>query len=60
MMIDPVCKMNVELEKALAKAEYEGKQYFFCSDVCHKTFLADPEKYVSGTAPANHSCCGGH
>lgn len=60
MSIDPVCKMNVEPEKAAAKAEYAGKEYFFCSETCHKTFITEPEKYANGTAPANHSCCGGH
>ncbi|MHB1053608.1 MAG: YHS domain-containing protein [Thiobacillus sp.] len=60
MAIDPVCKMNVEPEKAAAKAEHVGQVYYFCSDTCHKTFTADPEKYTSGTAPADHSCCGGH
>lgn len=60
MTIDPVCKMNVEPEKATAKAEHAGKEYYFCSDTCHKAFVAEPEKYASGAAPADHLCCGGH
>jgi YHS domain-containing protein len=30
MTIDPVCKMNVEHEKATAKVEHAGKEYYFC------------------------------
>ncbi len=60
MVIDPVCKMNVEPDNAAAKAEYAGQVYFFCSDTCHKGFVAEPKKYTSGASPADHSCCGGH
>ncbi|MDD4927678.1 MAG: YHS domain-containing protein [Gallionella sp.] len=60
MATDPVCKMNVESEKAAGKAEYGGQVYYFCSDICHKAFVANPEKYTSGAATADHSCCGSH
>jgi len=60
MASDPVCKMNVEPEKAAGKAEHAGQVYYFCSDTCHKKFVADPGKYASGAAPADHSCCGEH
>ncbi len=60
MATDPVCKMNVEPAKAAAKVEHARQVYYFCSDTCHKAFVAEPEKYTSGTAPADHSCCGGH
>jgi YHS domain-containing protein len=59
MTVDPVCKMKLEPEKAAAKAEHGGQTYYFCSDTCHKSFMADPHKYASGAAPADHSCCGG-
>ncbi len=48
MAIDPVCKMNVEPAKAAAKAEHAGQTYYFCSTACHKTFTAQPGKYVGG------------
>jgi len=51
--------MNVEPEKAAARMEHVGQMYYFCSDICQKKFAADPEKYASGAAPADHSCCGG-
>lgn len=60
MTIDPVCKMNVEPEKSVGSEKFAGREYYFCSDICHKKFVAEPEKYLSGTAPPDHSCCGGH
>ncbi|MHB1198930.1 MAG: YHS domain-containing protein [Polaromonas sp.] len=60
MTIDPVCKMKLEPDKAAAKAEHAGQMYYFCSESCHKSFVADPAKYTSGAAPAEHACCGGH
>lgn len=59
MTVDPVCKMKVEPENAAAKAEHGGQMYYFCSSTCHNSFIADPHKYATGTAPADHSCCGG-
>jgi len=60
MVIDPVCKMNVEPEKSAGKETFAGQEYSFCSDICHQKFVAEPEKYTSGTTPPDHSCCGGH
>jgi len=59
MAIDPVCKMNVNAEKAAAKAEYAGQTYYFCCAACQKTFTAQPEKYVSSDAPG-HATGGTH
>lgn len=59
MATDPVCKMNVEPEQPAVKAEHAGQVYYFCSNICHKKFVAEPKKYTSGAAPADHSCCGG-
>lgn len=59
MAIDPVCKMNVDPNGAVASEKLAGQEYFFCSDACHKTFLAEPMKYTSEAKAAKHSCCGG-
>jgi len=48
MVTDPVCKMNLEQTKAAAKENYDGKEYYFCSDNCHKKFVAEPKKYAAG------------
>ena len=52
MQTDPVCHMQVEPERAAARAEHKGTTYYFCSQGCHKAFLANPEKYAGAGAPA--------
>ncbi len=42
---DPVCGMKVDRSKAL-RAEHAGHTYFFCSEGCRSTFLADPDGYT--------------
>lgn len=44
--IDPVCSMEVEIESAAGKSEYEGKTYYFCSTGCRKAFDANPQQYI--------------
>jgi len=39
--IDPVCKMQVRLHDAPARAERDGRSYYFCSDRCRERFVAD-------------------
>jgi len=42
-MIDPVCGMTVDPAKARGgSAEHAGTTYYFCSEGCRKTFVADP------------------
>jgi putative ABC transport system ATP-binding protein len=45
MAIDPVCGMSVQREKAI-KAEWEGREDFFCARGCRDEFLADPYKFM--------------
>jgi Cu+-exporting ATPase len=46
MAIDPVCGMSVEERTAPAKADYQGKSYYFCSAECKEKFQQHPERYV--------------
>ncbi|MGC9018554.1 MAG: YHS domain-containing protein [Candidatus Bipolaricaulaceae bacterium] len=46
--IDPVCGMEVDPAKAPAKAEYEGRTYYFCAPSCKAAFEKDPERYLKG------------
>jgi Cu+-exporting ATPase len=46
MVTDPVCGMRIDAGEAVATAEYEGKTYYFCSQICHDAFMADPESYA--------------
>ncbi len=50
MITDPVCGMRMTPEKAVSQEECEGWAYFFCSEGCHKLFLAAPERYSSDMA----------
>lgn len=38
--------MKVDEKQAAAQAEYQSITYYFCSSGCHKTFTADPKKYL--------------
>ena len=44
---DPVCGMEIEVQHAAGKTEYQGKTYYFCSPGCKAAFEKDPQKYVS-------------
>lgn len=44
--IDPVCRMQVREDLALARLPFGGKMYYFCSFDCVKMFVNNPERYV--------------
>jgi len=57
---DPVCGMDVALDKGKPTLEYKGDAFHFCSTGCHDKFERDPWFYLSGnkarkkkTAPKN-------
>lgn len=60
MQTDLVCRMQVEPERAGARAEYQGTTYYFCSQGCHRAFTANPEKYVGAASPAVGHGAGHH
>ena len=43
---DPICGMEVSRESAVAEVEHEDTRYYFCSDMCRKRFLENPEQYL--------------
>ena len=45
-VIDPVCRMEIDSEKAAATSEYKGKTIYFCAPGCKAAFDKDPEKYL--------------
>jgi uncharacterized membrane protein YraQ (UPF0718 family) len=51
--LDPVCGMNVEVEKA-AQAEYGGETYYFCCSHCQQAFEGSPEEYLGGSRQVAH------
>ena len=52
-VLDPVCGMYVDPQKARGSSEYRGKTYYFCSPRCLERFQSDPEKYLAPRLPGN-------
>ena len=48
MATDPVCKMQIDENKAAGKSEYKGVTYYFCAQICKTKFDANPTQYVKG------------
>jgi len=47
MSTDPVCGMEVdEAEAAVARSEYQGQTYYFCSESCKAEFDKDPASFA--------------
>ena len=45
---DPVCGMDVALDKGKPSLKYKGDTFHFCSTGCHDKFGRDPYFYLSG------------
>ena len=64
MVVDPVCNMMLDPAAAAATAELEGTRVYFCSDTCHRRFLANPNAYrpaaTSLRAGGDHACSVSH
>ena len=46
MVLDVVCKMEIDAKTAKWKSEYKGKTYYFCAPMCKQKFDRSPEKYI--------------
>jgi len=46
MVTDPVCKMQIDENKAVGSSEYKGRTYYFCAQICKTKFDANPQQYV--------------
>lgn len=44
--VDPVCGMPVDPDTSTRSAEVDGTTYYFCSDHCRASFLAQPASYA--------------
>lgn len=44
--LDPVCRMQVQVDGSVAKVEHGGVSYWFCSDECRIAFTKSPELYT--------------
>lgn len=45
-VIDPVCRMQVEIPRAAASLAHAGINYYFCSQECARAFSEAPERYA--------------
>jgi len=45
-VVDPVCKMTFDCEKAAATSDYKGQTIYFCAIACKAKFDQAPEKYL--------------
>jgi len=46
VVLDVVCKMEIDEKTARWKSEYKGKTYYFCAPTCKQKFDRNPEKYI--------------
>src|SRR5215831_10324776 len=51
-VLDPVCGMFVDPQKARASAEHTTGKYFFCSSRCADRFRAEPDRYLAAKPKA--------
>ncbi len=52
LALDPVCGMNVDPVTAASSVAHAGATYYFCSRGCGEKFKAQPEKFLSPSAPS--------
>jgi YHS domain-containing protein len=54
MAKDPVCGMDVKSGNAIAKSEYGGQTFLFCSVGCKQKFDQAPDKFAKEAAHTAH------
>jgi adenylate cyclase len=47
LVIDPVCQMAVDPERAVGRLLLDEKAYYFCSLTCAAAFAQHPERYAA-------------
>ena len=50
LVLDPVCRMAVDPERAAGRLTYEGEVFFFCSLSCAEQFAGRPAAYAAGSS----------
>lgn len=51
MVIDSVCKMEIDEKTTGYSFTYEGEEYYFCSEGCLEEFKRQPLDYVARDHP---------
>ena len=47
MVTDPVCKMQIDENKAAGKSDYKGKTYYFCAQQHKDQFDQAPSTFLT-------------
>ena len=50
LSVDPVCRMRVSCQAAVARIRHHGSEHWFCSLDCVRAFAADPDRYLTAGA----------
>jgi membrane fusion protein, copper/silver efflux system len=61
--VDPVCGMKVDEQVAAAShrfSEYQGRTYYFCSEICLRSFQQDPAVVLRKPARENRESARSH
>jgi adenylate cyclase len=55
LVVDPVCQMVVDPDRAAGRLTHDGTDFYFCTLACAGAFAAHPDHYVasSGVKPAS-------
>jgi YHS domain-containing protein len=59
MQTDPICGMQVDDQKTTSKSQFQGTNYFFCSDECKRKFDQQPQQYANKAGRAQSGGGGG-
>lgn len=51
MVVDPVCKIELDAAAAAACFEFQGRRLYFCSTNCRDRFVANPAAYQVASGP---------
>ena len=48
LSVDPVCRMRLACQAAVARVNHHGLEHRFCSLACVAAFATDPDRYLTG------------
>ena len=46
-VVDPVCRMVVDPDRAAGRLTYDDRAYYFCTLACAGVFAREPERFTS-------------
>lgn len=49
-VIDPVCRMRLDVDQAATSIEHDGTERYFCSALCTGKFARSPDRYLRDAA----------